>query len=154
MKRAWIVGLWVMAATCFAQAGEKDFFSWDELKHQLIEQTKVTIFKSAGAATFLDFSTGRSNALRVGLLSHVLTNRFVTGDLGWSGGFDGHVDGVLVGGPGIKINQAFEHFFPLSAEAFGLVIPERLKKFYVGANLGWGVERGEAHYGIHFGYEF
>ena len=126
----------------------------DDLKNQIIDQTHITITEKGGAATFYDMSVGRSNALRIGVVSHVLTNRFISGDLGYAGGTDGHVDSILVGGPSIRLDDAFSYYFPVTAGVIKVFIPPVLQKLYVGANAGWGTDGWAFHYGFHLGYDF
>ena len=151
MKRiSTVVAVCLMMAS--AATAEVAFLS--EAKDQLITQTKLTIMTSGGPAAFWDFSTGQSDSLRGGLVSHVLTNRFITGDIGLYGGLaDQGVDAVLVGGPGIVLTKAFTYFFPTTSELIQIIIPQELHNFYIGANLGWGTSHGEPHYGIHLGLE-
>lgn len=128
--------------------------SLDELKNQIIDQTKVTILSKGGVASFYDMTTGQSNALRAGVIDHVLTNRFINADLGWSGGFDGHVDGILVGGASVRLDEAFTYYFPNASDSTKAMIPSVLQKFYVGLNTGWAVDNGAFHWGFHLGYDF
>jgi len=126
----------------------------DTLIDQTITQTKVTITEKGGPASLYDMSQGRSSALRVGFISHALTNRFLNADLGWFGGTDGHVDGLLVGGPSVRIDEMIAYYSPSIASAASTILPDVLQKFYIGASCGWGTDNGAFHYGFHLGYDF
>ena len=128
--------------------------SFGELKDQIVDQTKVTIFTEGGVASFYDFSVGRSNAVRAGAISHVLTNRFIQADLGWAGGFDGHTDGILTGGPSVRLDRMFTTFLPDTSSTLKYLIPSVLQKLYVGAGIGWSTDDGAPHSMAFLGYDF
>ena len=121
---------------------------WGELKDQVYDQTKVTITKSGGVAGFYDASVSEDK-VRQGVLSHVLTNRFLAASLGWYTG--NHKEGVLVGGPSVKINEVLTTFIPELA-SLGEAVPI-LKPLDVGFNYGWGTDDSQ-HYGFHIMWNF
>lgn len=128
-------------------------FDFSDLKTQLVDQTKVAIFTDGGAASFYDFSVGRSNAVRAGAVAHILTNRFIQVDLGWAGGFDGHTDGILTGGPSVRFDKLVSTFFPATT-ALKYLVPPVLQKLYAGVSLGWNISDGSPHSLCFLGYDF
>ena len=92
-------------------------FSFADIKNQVIDQTKLTIHKSGGIAGFYDASIGGNSALREGVIDHVLTNRFITLDLGWYGA--DNQEGILTGGFGFGINKFLSTVFPGTSETLG-----------------------------------
>ena len=127
-------------------------FTFADIKDQIITQTKVTIHKSGGIAGFYDASEGDNTALKQGVLDHVLTNRFVTLDLGWYSGDND--EGIIVGGPGIILNSMFSTLSPDIAAIVEGFVPPLVKNLDIGVNAGWGTDSGRAHYGVHILYNF
>ncbi|MDZ4344255.1 MAG: hypothetical protein U1E51_17685 [Candidatus Binatia bacterium] len=117
------------------------------IKVQAVDQTKLTIHKNGGIAGFYDASV-QDNKLRQGVLSHILTNRFLAASLGWYSA--DNKEGVLVGGPSVKGAVLLETLLP------GLSLAEIpvIKKFDFGFNFGWGTDGGSQHYGFHLMYDF
>ena len=120
---------------------------WKELKYQVFEQTKLTIHKSGGAAGFYDLSTGNDYSLKQGLLSHVITNRFLAASVGWYSA--DNQSGVIVGGPTVKLKGLIETVVPELKDT----IPGILKPLDIGANYGWGTDNSQ-HYGFHVMWDF
>lgn len=147
MKKALLAVLMLMGCSpAFA-------LTFGDLKDQIIGQTKLTLHKSGGPASFYDLSTGNDSSFRNGVIDHVLTNRFVTLDLGWSGA--DNEEGIIVAGPGINVTEAIADIFPNASEkAKEYLVPPILNKLYVGFNTGWGVDNGSFHYGFNLGYNF
>ena len=50
------------------------------LIQDLIDNTKMTILDSGGPATFYDFTQGKSDSFRIGVIDHVVTYRFLNLD--------------------------------------------------------------------------
>ena len=136
----------------FLIMGPKPAYALD-IVDQVFTQTKVTIHKSGAAGVFYDASVGRSDAVKAGLVSHVLTNRFVTLDAGLYAG----TDDVFVFGPGLKTFPMLAHYFPKTAGVVRFILPEQMTHFDIGLNGGWRVQDTsvkEFHYGAHLVYGF
>ena len=125
---------------------------WLDLKGQIFDQTKITIHESGGIAGFYDAAEGNSFALKEGVLSNVITNRFVAGSLGWFTAND--QEGVLVGGPTLKVNELMIIAFPTTSELIRVFAPPIIKPLAIGLFLGWGTDSGRSHYGVHLTYNF
>lgn len=122
---------------------------WEDLVYQTIDQTEVTIHKSGGPAGFWDLSVGNDYSLKQGVLSHVLTNRFISGSLGWYTAND--KEGVIVGGPSLRLKELALVFIPGFEGLSGIPV---FKSLDTGFNFGWGTDRGSQHYGFHIFYDF
>ena len=138
----------------YAEIVESQDTFLDKLKDQVITKTKVTILEKGGAATFYDASVGKSDSLKVGAISHVISNRFLTGDIGFFGGTTGDTGGVLIGGVGLDATDAFSYYFPTASNIIKYSLPEKVRNFSLGAGGGWGTERGEFHWGGWLMYNF
>ena len=146
MKKLIIMTISLMSPIwCFAGA-------FDAIKNQLIDQTKVTIHKSGGAAGFYDASEGNSESLRGGVIDHVLTNRWLTLDAGWFS--TDNSEGVLVGGLGVSMNGFLNSVFPQTTDKLETYVPPLLRQIDVGAFSGWGTDSGTFHYGLSLLYNF
>lgn len=140
----------LLVAILFGMVSISHATVWNELKTQVWDETKVTIQKSGGVAGFYDASSPDLK-LRAGVLSHVLTNRFLAASLGWYAG--DNKEGVLVGGPTIKVNEIIKRLFPDTSEIVGEFVPPMIKPLDVGFNYGWGTDDTQ-HYGFHIMYNF
>lgn len=127
-------------------------FSFGDLKDQIIGQTKVTIHNSGGVAGFYDASVEGDTSIREGVIDHVLTNRFLTADLGWYSA--DNTEGVLVGGLGVNINGLLSTVFPNTSEFLGGYVPPLVQALDLGAYTGWGTDSGAFHYGFSVVYNF
>ena len=139
-----IIGAWAGLARA---EGE-----WMEFFKNTVGETEITITKSGGAAGFSDFSSGNDYTLKEGLLSNVLTNRFVAASMGWY--TSPTKEGVLVGGPSILIDQIFKTLAPGAAEIFSPLVPGIVKPLQFGFFYGWGTDSGTQHYGFSLMYNF
>ena len=131
-----IIGTW----TTLGQA-----FTLVDLKDQFITQTKLTITKSGGPALFYDASLGDDPSLKEGVIDHVLTNRFITADLGWF--TSDNKESVLVGGPGIVLNEAVSTLAPSISETLKRFVPQLLEPLNIGLFCGWTADRGDFRWG-------
>jgi len=137
-KIAFVIALLLGASTVSANV-------WDDLRHQIIDQTKVTILESGGIASFYDFSVDSEHALKGGILSHVLTNRFISGSIGYYA--TDNQASTVVGGPTLKIDWILKRFLPALGNA------PVLKPLEAGFNFGWDTV-GDQHYGFHLMWNF
>lgn len=124
----------------------------EDLKTQLIDNTKLTITKEGGPAAFYDASIGNDPSLKEGVIDHILTNRFVTLDMGWFSA-DGK-EAVVVGGVGLVLDKLVQTLSPDMAARITGFVPQLLTPLNVGVTAGWGSDRGTFHYGASLSYNF
>ena len=142
----------LIVAVLMALASSAHALTLSDLRNQVIDQTKLTIHREGGPAVFYDASSGNDFSLKEGIVSHVLTNRWLTADLGyWTAD---NQSSIVIGGLGVKAEEALTAIAPSLAVAITQYIPPVIRPLSLGAFGGWDSQNGSFHWGAHLAYMF
>lgn len=128
---------------------------WQDIQ----DNTHMVIAESATPSYIYNIAKGRSE---VGATTGIFEYRFISGDVGYSTGYQDKTRGTVLLGGSIHFDKLASQFFPRTAAitnaTVALVAPNGLnllwQKLFIGFFVGKDLTEMDLNYGIQTGFQF
>lgn len=123
------------------------------------QNTHLTIVEEAVPNYFYNIAKGRSE---VGIVTPVVAYRFISGDFGYSTGYNDNSRGTVLMGGSIHFDKLAAQLFPkvaaLANAGIDVAAPSGLaqawKKLYISFLIGRDTTESDLNYGVATGFQF
>lgn len=130
-----------------------------DLWNDVNDNTHLAIAESATPSYFYNIAKGRSE---VGITTSILEYRFISGDVGYSTGYEDKSRGTVLLGGSVHLDRLAAQLFPkvaaLASSGVGIVAPTGIanawEKLYIGFFVGRDTTEQDLNYGIQSGFQF
>ena len=130
-----------------------------DLFNDIQDNTHLTVAQNAIPGYFYNVAAGRSE---VGALTSLISYRFLSGDVGYTTGYDDASRGTVVFGGLVHFDKLASQFFPkvaaLTNAAVALAAPSSIsqlwQKAFIGFYMGHSMTENDFAYGITTGFQF